>query len=38
MAVAGSTRAEILVRLRKEFGIEDPEPIVDGVVGGPEPR
>jgi hypothetical protein len=35
MAVAGSTRAEILVRLRKEFGIEDPEPIVDGVVGGP---
>ena len=35
MAVAGSTRAEILVRLRKEFGIQDPEPIVDGVVGGP---
>ena len=34
MAVAGSTRAEILVRLRKEFGIEDPEPIVDAAVGG----
>jgi len=36
MAVAGSTRAEILVRLRKEFGIQDPEPIVDGVIGGGE--
>ncbi|MGI8462334.1 MAG: hypothetical protein ACR2OC_12000, partial [Solirubrobacterales bacterium] len=35
MAVAGSSRAEILVRLRKEFGIADPEPIVDSVVDNP---
>jgi len=34
MAVAGSTRAQIVVRLKQEFGFDDPESIVDGVVDG----
>ncbi len=33
MAVAGSSRQEIEVRLRDEFGIEDATPILDGILG-----
>ncbi len=33
MAVAGSSRDEIEARLRKEFGIEDAGPILDGILG-----
>jgi hypothetical protein len=33
MAVAGSTRTEIEIRLRDEFGIADARPILDGILG-----
>ncbi len=33
MAVAGSNRAEIEIRLREEFGIQDAAPILDGILG-----
>jgi len=33
MAVAGSSRKEIEVRLRDEFGIQDATPILDGILG-----
>jgi hypothetical protein len=33
MAVAGSSRAEIEIRLREEFGIQDSAPILDGILG-----
>jgi vacuolar-type H+-ATPase subunit H len=33
MAVAGSSREEIEIRLRDEFGIQDAGPILDGILG-----
>jgi hypothetical protein len=36
MAVAGSGRAEIDSRLRNEFGIEDPGPMLDAILGEEE--
>jgi hypothetical protein len=33
MAVAGSSREEIEIRLRNEFGIQDAGPILDGILG-----
>jgi hypothetical protein len=33
MAVAGSSREEIEMRLREEFGIQDAAPILDGILG-----
>jgi hypothetical protein len=33
MAIAGSSRDEIASALRAEFGIADPGPIVDGILG-----
>jgi hypothetical protein len=41
MAVAGSTRTEVALRLRDEFGLQRPDPILDDVFGpgtGPESR
>jgi hypothetical protein len=34
MAIAGSTRAEIEGRLRAEFGVQDPEPVLAEIFGG----
>jgi hypothetical protein len=33
MAIAGSTRAEIEGRLRAEFGVQDPEPVLAEIFG-----
>lgn len=33
MAVAGSTRADIRDRLTNDFGIADPEPLLDSILG-----
>lgn len=33
MAVAGASREEILARLHDEFGIDDPGPLVSGILG-----
>jgi hypothetical protein len=41
MAVAGSTRAEVALRLRDGFELQSPDPILDDVFGpgtGPEAR
>ena len=41
MAVAGSTRGEVALRLRTEFGVQRPDPFLDDVFGsgtGPETR
>jgi len=37
MAISGRSRSEIEAQLRSEFGLEDPEPLLDQVLG-PEPR
>ena len=37
MAISGRSRPEIAEQLRSEFGLEDPEPLLDQVLG-PEPR
>ena len=36
MAVAGSSRAEIESRLRIDFGIQDPAPLLDAILGQEE--
>jgi hypothetical protein len=33
MAVAGSSRDEIASRLENEFGIADPDAMLDGILG-----
>jgi hypothetical protein len=33
MAVAGSARAEIIEALRSDYGLADPSPIVDDILG-----
>jgi hypothetical protein len=41
MAVGGSTRQEVASRLRVEFGLERPDPVLDDVFGpgsSPETR
>jgi hypothetical protein len=39
MAVGGSTRQEVANRLRGEFGLEHPDPVLDDVFGpGSSPK